>query len=99
MPDGILIIDKPAGWTSMDVCLPTRSLTAQRPRGDPSDFLSSAEMNSACGKVPPCGETLERRKRAECLAQRRRNLCPTAFLSSTSPPAGRAWTCASPRGR
>ena len=38
MPDGILIIDKPAGWTSMDVCLPTRSLTAQRPRGDPSDF-------------------------------------------------------------
>ena len=44
--------------------------------------------------VPPCGETLERRKRAECLAQRRRDLCRTAFLSSTSPPAGRAWTCA-----
>lgn len=34
MPDGILIIDKPTGWTSMDVCLPTRSMTA---RG-PSDF-------------------------------------------------------------
>ena len=31
MPDGILIIDKPAGWTSMDVCLPTRSLTARGP--------------------------------------------------------------------
>ena len=29
MPDGILIIDKPAGWTSMDVCLPTRPLTAR----------------------------------------------------------------------
>ena len=24
MPDGILIIDKPQGWTSMDVCCPTR---------------------------------------------------------------------------
>ena len=35
MPDGILIIDKPAGWTSMDVCLPTRS--ADR-AGGPSDF-------------------------------------------------------------
>ena len=22
MPDGILIIDKPTGWTSMDVCPP-----------------------------------------------------------------------------
>ena len=31
MPDGILIIDKPAGWTSMDVCLPTRSMTARGP--------------------------------------------------------------------
>ena len=29
MPDGILIIDKPTGWTSMDVCLPTRSMTAE----------------------------------------------------------------------
>ena len=96
MPDGILIIDKPTGWTSMDVCLPTRSMTA---RGAPLIFKSSAEVNSACGKVPPCGETLERRKRAECLAQRRRDLCRTAFLSSTSPRAGRAWMCASPRGR
>ena len=31
MPDGILIIDKPTGWTSMDVCLPARSLTAWGP--------------------------------------------------------------------
>ena len=31
MPDGIIIIDKPAGWTSMDVCLPTRSTTARGP--------------------------------------------------------------------
>ena len=30
MPDGI-IIDKPTGWTSMDVGLPTRSLTARGP--------------------------------------------------------------------
>ena len=35
MPDGILIIDKPTGWTSMDVCLPTRSMTA---RGAPLIF-------------------------------------------------------------
>ena len=33
MPDGILIIDKPTGWTSMDVCLPTRSTTARGPLG------------------------------------------------------------------
>ena len=32
MPDGIIIIDKPTGWTSMDVCLPPRSLTARGPR-------------------------------------------------------------------
>ena len=31
MPDGIHIIDKPTGWTSMDVRLPTRSLTARGP--------------------------------------------------------------------
>ena len=30
MPDGIIIIDKPTGWTSMDVC-PTRSMTARGP--------------------------------------------------------------------
>ena len=40
MPDGILIIDKPAGWTSMEVCLTKRSLTGQSPRGDPADMLS-----------------------------------------------------------
>ena len=26
MPDGILIIDKPAGWTSMDVCAKVRGI-------------------------------------------------------------------------
>ena len=31
MPDGILIIDKPTGWTIMDVCLPMRSMTARGP--------------------------------------------------------------------
>ena len=31
MPDGILIIDKPTGWTSMDVCLPKRSMPARGP--------------------------------------------------------------------
>ncbi len=32
MPNGIIIIDKPAGWTSMDVCRPTRPPAA---RGTP----------------------------------------------------------------
>ncbi len=31
MPNGIIIIDKPTGWTSMDVCGPTRSMTAREP--------------------------------------------------------------------
>ena len=31
MPNGIIIIDKPAGWTSMDVCIPR----GPRPRGNP----------------------------------------------------------------
>ena len=31
MPDGILIIDKPAGWTSMDVCAPQMQASAGTP--------------------------------------------------------------------
>ena len=30
MPDGILIIDKPAGWTSMDVCAKVRGILRER---------------------------------------------------------------------
>ena len=67
MPNGIIIIDKPAGWTSMDVCRPTRPPAA---RG-PLDQISSGEVNSLCGKVLPAGKTLVRRKSAESLAQRR----------------------------
>ena len=59
MPNGILVIDKPAYWTSMDVCAPW----APSAHGVPEDDLtSSAEMNSACGKVLPKGKTLGRRK-------------------------------------
>ena len=62
MPNGILVIDKPAGWTSMDVCAPCMP----RMHGAPGrDFTSSAEMNSACGKVLPRGKTLGRRRHAE----------------------------------
>ena len=44
MPDGILIIDKPTGWTGMDVCF-TRSMM----RGDTSIFiLGGSEF--ACGR-------------------------------------------------
>ena len=32
MPDGILIIDKPTGWTSMDVCLPPPGMSPPGPR-------------------------------------------------------------------
>ena len=31
MPDGILIIDKPTGGTSMDGCRPPRAMTARGP--------------------------------------------------------------------
>ena len=30
MPDGILIIDKPAGWTSMDVCAKIRGILREK---------------------------------------------------------------------
>ena len=30
MPSGILIIDKPAGWTSMDVCAKLRGILGER---------------------------------------------------------------------
>ena len=30
MPSGILIIDKPAGWTSMDVCAKLRGILKER---------------------------------------------------------------------
>ena len=30
MPDGILIIDKPAGWTSMDVCAKLRGILREK---------------------------------------------------------------------
>ncbi len=54
MPSGILIIDKPQGWTSMDVCAPR----AQAPAGTPFILSSSAEVNSACGKVFPSEKRL-----------------------------------------
>ena len=47
MPNGILIIDKPAGWTSMDVCAPASLGLA----GDPKDFNCSGEMNSPCANL------------------------------------------------
>ena len=54
MPDGILIIDKPADWTSMDVCPPQMLGSV----GAPGILLSSAEINSACGKVLPLAKRL-----------------------------------------
>ena len=57
MANGIIIIDKPAGWTSMDVCPCPQKKRAivGAPR---TDFNSSAEVNSACGKVFPMGKRL-----------------------------------------
>ena len=54
MPDGILIIDKPAGWTSMDVCAPQMQASAGTP--DFSEFRQ--RQGFAAGK------TLVRRKSA-----------------------------------
>ena len=42
MPDGILIIDKPAGWTSMDVCLPPPGRAPPTPPGGPPGFFYKA---------------------------------------------------------
>ena len=30
MPDGIIIIDKPTGWTSMDVCAKLRGILREK---------------------------------------------------------------------
>ena len=30
MPDGILIVDKPTGWTSMDVCAKIRGILREK---------------------------------------------------------------------
>ena len=54
MANGVLIIDKPSGWTSMDVCAPQMQASA----GAPEISSSSAEMNSACGKVLPLAKRL-----------------------------------------
>ena len=65
MADGILIIDKPAAWTSMDVCTPRPRMGA----GTPKIFSSSAEMNSACGKVLPPAKRLYGAKAPDLGAQ------------------------------
>ena len=61
MASGILVIDKPQGWTSMDVCSPWMPGIHGTPR---LNYTSSEEMNSSCGKVLPRGKTLGQRKRA-----------------------------------
>ena len=54
MANGVLMIDKPSGWTSMDVCAPQMQASA----GTPEILSSSAEVNSACGKVLPMAKRL-----------------------------------------
>ena len=54
MPNGIIVIDKPQGWTSMDVCAPQMRASV----GAPELLTSSAEVNSACGKVLPTAKRL-----------------------------------------
>lgn len=57
MPSGIIIIDKPTGWTSMDVCLPSgRSAPAGGPIGSNmlgrSEFALRRDFGSAKMLVP-----------------------------------------------
>ena len=54
MANGVIIIDKPQDWTSMDVCAPQMQASA----GTPEILSSSAEVNSACGKVLPLAKRL-----------------------------------------
>ena len=54
MANGVIIIDKPTDWTSMDVCAPQMQASV----GTPELLASSAEVNSACGKVLPLAKRL-----------------------------------------
>ena len=54
MANGVLIIDKPSDWTSMDVYTPQMQASA----GTSEILSSSAEVNSACGKVLPLAKRL-----------------------------------------
>ena len=59
MPDGILIIDKPADWTSMDVCAPQMQASAGTP-----DFMILGGSEFRLRQGFAAGKTLARRKSA-----------------------------------
>ncbi len=64
MPSGILIIDKPAGWTSMDVCAKVRGIFHEKRvgHGGTLDPMATGACRS-CGAGHPRGGV--RRERPE----------------------------------
>ena len=64
MPDGILIIDKPQDWTSMDVCAKLRGGSPKRAApfsGAPRPFHFPGGSEFRRGKILPDGKMLVRR--------------------------------------
>ena len=49
MPDGILIVDKPAGWTSMDVCAKIRGILREKRVGHAGTLDPMACHNQVMG--------------------------------------------------
>ena len=49
MPNGIVIIDKPSGWTSMDVCAKIRGILKEKRVGHGAGSLSHKHRQDAGG--------------------------------------------------
>jgi len=62
MPNGILIIDKPAGWTSMDVCARIRTLLRERRvgHGGTLDPMATGVLPVFVGRATRAAEFSER---------------------------------------
>ena len=64
MPSGILIIDKPAGWTSMDVCAKVRGIFHEKRvgHGGTLDPMATGVLPVLWGR-PPAGWSSQRTAR------------------------------------
>ena len=77
MPSGILIIDKPAGWTSMDVCAKLRGILRERRvgHGGTLDPMATGVLPLLLGRAAKAADLLpdtEKEYRAGfCLGQQR----------------------------
>ena len=65
MPNGIVIIDKPSGWTSMDVCAKIRGILKEKRvgHGGTLDPMATGVPAGVCGTgYPRRGVCRKRRK-------------------------------------